>query len=666
VRRWFALLSCAIALSGCSVLQTRWEGLQRGAEWFAIGFGILRLPVTLQTPEPNVCLDPEQRVALDALGKEVRAGRSRAAAVTAGAFGADRRPRKDGPCYQNNAKDPRPDRIDTLEDLLRDETIFLVALSGGGARAARLSTYALATLEQRYNELASSCEACAPLWDTVHGFSTVSGGSVYAAHLAYELLDWSETEDHRDFFSRAAASREVSLGTKSLGPLSALAYLSPTNLFLLPVITFFSDRTYLDILAHSINYSQRRPLFFRETLLGDLPARPRFLFNAVEVRHGVPFVITQRVMNMSSEVPQRWTARIDLPRYEAHDPARPFLRTLTLEDLNSSPGRFPIAYAAMASAAFPPVMEPLQARRFRRDSSPSDEVFLLTDGGVFDNSGLATAVDLFEYVAWEASREAERNGEPCAKRLLLLAVNADTSTSRGPLLELGLPNLRNRTPTMHVGRQRKQHSLSDSRDTDTAAAEDPATQAAEPQAGREWGVAGNWPIRELGGQGVDRIHFLNKRRSEQIAWRRIEDLVDTFRGRCEVDALYFPVSLAQLYPGDPFFIEPDPDSSLRWEKVLAMPTDFVISGHEDRDLRLAAQTILEADQSTGCTRPEAGWAVGPDAEMVYRLEDALSLALIRAQEGRWEDIPAPHGRPAAGPGSGSCSATMRPTSEPFE
>jgi hypothetical protein len=246
----------------------------------------------------------------------------------------------------------------------------------------------------------------------------------------------------------------------------------------------------------------------------------------------------------------------------------------------------------MASAAFPPVMEPLEIREYGFDADTgkmfsTERTMHLTDGGVFDNSGLLTAVDFFEHLVHEARRRAE--GKPLTRRLVLLSINAETSRSLG----------HRRTSPVRTG--------------------------------SAWNVGVNLPIRLLGAEAIDLIHFTNKRRGEEIAWKRIEALKRSLAPDVEVDVLYFPVNLTQLSEFDPFAIK---DGEEMFRKVSRIPTDYVIRNDHDAALASAVEQILDADQSDAGRRPGMGWPVGANGREVGQLAEAFVRSIARAEARR--------------------------------
>ncbi|MBW2692462.1 MAG: hypothetical protein JRE57_07490 [Deltaproteobacteria bacterium] len=585
-------------------------------------------------------------------------------------------------------------------------TTVLVAVSGGGSRASIFAAYSMAFLEREYNRIAAHFRPDASaMIDLIDGFSTVSGGSIYAFHVARRLagpsLEASSPEPLPSEIAPAISEHTLEpLADKlippiSQGPLEPCALPSEMQRYdeerrgrystlchtvedRRPMRTLgtacfqsafgyfgsglpfaiFTDRGYVDHLARGLEFYEPFSLFMGATPLvnpfslnprflplGDLPPRPSFFFNATALETGSPFVLTQNVMNLpGGKLPRRAT-RIDLPSpHNQADDFRPLRHSLTLEEIGSSPGRFPLAYAAAASAAFPAGVEPLPVRRYDyragvREFEPTEAKLSLADGGIFDNSGMMTAADLFEYLA-------ERKG---IHELILITINADASEYDLAFKERVFPPrdslpIRGRPPFSFLG------STADS---------------------------------------LNLIHFINKRRGEEVAWRQLEALENRIRKRdleadlnvafqaggsvwqayqeqlgpiaprvekelSETNTLsmstyseayqvllgsaknyihYFPIGLAQLSQDDQ---DPIRGGDSLFQLVRQIGTSFWLKKSDEVLLEKAASMITDTEQ-------EAGWPVGPncpDAEEptdVFHLGEAVAFALLRAGSGAWDD-----------------------------
>jgi hypothetical protein len=232
----------------------------------------------------------------------------------------------------------------------------------------------------------------------------------------------------------------------------------------------------------------------------------------------------------------------------------------------------------------------------------------LTDGGVYDNSGLTTAADFFEYLLHFNK----------VRRLILLFVDArQPKIERNTIVSISKPGKWQRFP-----RLTKRFPI---------------------------------PIFGLLNETVDVINNSNQERGEEIAWARLKGLAD----KQGIQVLYFPVALAQLSGDDAYRIlsgasesageerKADEDEfisggqkqvrGVSWDDVQGIATDLHLSVSESKKLRMAAESLTQAEQ-------EIGWSLGPylstgEDNSIHRLDEAWSYALLRAQLKDWDDLP---------------------------
>jgi len=328
-------------------------------------------------------------------------------------------------------------RLDAGADLRQKDRLVIVCLSGGGARAARMAAHTLACLEQKYNRQYPAAAADHPLAGQIDAWSSISGGSLYASFVARQLL--RDQGARTNTFALLASQGRARWGTQGLGGMAALYYLWPGNLGYGPLMQFFTDWDTLDLFVHTLALCHEGGFPFlpspRMSKLGELPVRPRFFFNATCRETSRPFIFTQSVVHrdlsgdplarLTQDPLLRWIQGQPTPPNELNEP---FRYASTLEDLGSPPNRFPLAYAAMASAAFPGIFEPLRLHRYwlatNATAGPSGHPKLwrlrtevtLADGGLYDNSGLTTALEFFDYLGRASTRP---------KKLVLLAIDAN-------------------------------------------------------------------------------------------------------------------------------------------------------------------------------------------------------------------------------------------------
>jgi NTE family protein len=211
-----------------------------------------------------------------------------------------------------------------------------LCLSGGGFRAALFHLGALRRLEEL------------GVFSQIDVFSSVSGGSILAGHLAATLH--SRTDWETDI---AAPFRELTRRDLRTGPI--LKSILPWNWF----------RAGVAVEALTANYTR----YLTRLNLVDLQNHPRFLFCATDLAFGV-----------------NWTFGND----RCGDYQAGYLKT---------PANWSVARAVAASSCFPPVFNPMalgiRAQQMKGGNARKCTDFArliaglrLSDGGVYDNMGL--------------------------------------------------------------------------------------------------------------------------------------------------------------------------------------------------------------------------------------------------------------------------------------
>lgn len=222
----------------------------------------------------------------------------------------------------------------------RERRGIALCLSGGGFRAALFHLGAL----RRLNELGILAE--------IDAISSVSGGSIVAAHLATVLRPWPAAPT-TDFEARVALPLRT-FTAENLRTKPILKRLVPWN--------WARTSTGVEALAQA--YQKRlTPL-----MLPELPHRPEFSINATDMAFGVNWVFQRDRMGSYQA------------GYARPEPA------------------WPLARAVAASSCFPPVFNPLPIRlapeelKGGKAKGPKRDDIVrglrLTDGGNYDNLGL--------------------------------------------------------------------------------------------------------------------------------------------------------------------------------------------------------------------------------------------------------------------------------------
>jgi NTE family protein len=218
-----------------------------------------------------------------------------------------------------------------------------LCLSGGGSRAGLFHLGVV----RRFNERG--------LLSQVGAITGVSGGSIFAAHLARSMPAWPPAgEALPDFTGRVAEGFETFVGRNLRTPPLARRFLLPWN--------WFRDQTAIDALAELLE------TYLNAGRLADLPAQPRYVFCASDNAYGVNWTIERRAVG----------------DYMAG---------------YGGPGAWSVGRAVAASACFPPVFDPMKARARPETmvggDAPADAArdaairgLRLSDGGLYDNLGL--------------------------------------------------------------------------------------------------------------------------------------------------------------------------------------------------------------------------------------------------------------------------------------
>lgn len=348
----------------------------------------------------------------------------------------------------------RVERFDALCDLTNKQTIVMVCFSGGGSRAARMAMHSMAELENRYNtNYAGLGESAVPLMQRIDAYSAVSGGSIYASLIAagfHSTAPKKPPPDPRTGFNFLARDKRAQWITSNLASAAALFYVSPAHFGVVPLLLATTEWDTLNLFSRAHAYIQNNRFLFtppRKLLtMGDLEPTPRFLFNATCVETRLPFVFTQSALHVDSDENPLTGVTYNPARDWLLDEklldkkslrANALVHATTLEDIGSSPTTFPLSYAVMASAAFPFVFNPLHLKKHNVNGAEDDDSYVrLVDGGIYDNTGVITALELFSHL--------QAHHHNANRRLVLIAVNADniiTGYDEETLAKIGHFNL---------------------------------------------------------------------------------------------------------------------------------------------------------------------------------------------------------------------------------
>jgi NTE family protein len=256
-----------------------------------------------------------------------------------------------------------------------DDLLVVLAISGGGTRAAALGYGVLEEL-RRTEVMVNGVKR--RLLDEVDVISAVSGGTLPAAYYA---LRGEKTFDE---FEAKVLSRNLE------SELAKRIILNPINWFRLPSGTFGKSDLFAELYDETV---------FDHATFGDLKQAngPFVIINGTDVTTGARFSFTQDQFDaICGDLSQ-----VTLGRAVATSTALPPLLTpITLENRGGTCGRKTPAWQTAAEAAIGKSETPgralLRARALQSYQDPARPYIHLFDGGLSENLGLAEVLRGFE------------------------------------------------------------------------------------------------------------------------------------------------------------------------------------------------------------------------------------------------------------------------------
>jgi NTE family protein len=283
-----------------------------------------------------------------------------------------------------------------------DDLLVVLAISGGGTRAAALG---YGVLEELRRTEVTIHGVKRRLLDEVDVISAVSGGTLPAAY--YALRGEKTFEEF-----------EVKVLSRNLE--SALAkriILNPLNWFRLPSGTFGKSDLFAELYDETV---------FDHATFADLKKAngPFVIINGTDVTTGARFSFTQDYFDaICGDL-----SKVALGRAVATSTALPPLLTpITLENRGGTCGRKAPAWQAAAEAAVGESETPgralLRARALRSYEDPNRPYIHLFDGGLSENLGLTEVLRAFEIMKVDPD-ETVLPALRRAKKVVVIVVNA--------------------------------------------------------------------------------------------------------------------------------------------------------------------------------------------------------------------------------------------------
>lgn len=283
-----------------------------------------------------------------------------------------------------------------------EDLLVIVAISGGGTRAAALGYGVLEEL-RRTEVTVNSVKR--RLIDEVDVISAVSGGTfpaIYYALRGEQTFDEFEAKVLLRTFESDLAKRII---------------LNPANWFRLPSETFGKSDIFAELYDETV---------FDHATFADLKktSGPLVIINGTDITSGARFSFLQDQFDaICGDL-----SKVTLGRAIATSTALPPLLTpITLENRAGTCGRIAPAWQAAAEAASAGAATPgralLRARALQSYEDPARPYIHLFDGGLSENLGLAEVVRAMEILK-VSPEQTELAAFRKARRIVVIAVNA--------------------------------------------------------------------------------------------------------------------------------------------------------------------------------------------------------------------------------------------------
>jgi predicted acylesterase/phospholipase RssA len=261
------------------------------------------------------------------------------------------------------------------------EFLVLVSVTGGGSRAA---LWHAAVMKELYRQV--KLPDGRSITDEIDYISSVSGGSLSSAYwcLNKPEADTTQTDPYDAFFDEYLADMRVNIEAKMAGsPLTWYRYLLSSE-----------DRAI--VLRETFD-----ALYFGHKTFAELADRQRravapvLIANGTDMETGAKFLFTTLPRTDFEVRPERIAGRSmeSLAESDISFGADVF-NIVTPDDIGVSVMDMEVSLAVAASSAVPLVLGPV-VMRDNRKSAPGKDIYVhVSDGGVNDNQGLLTLIEL--------------------------------------------------------------------------------------------------------------------------------------------------------------------------------------------------------------------------------------------------------------------------------
>ncbi len=263
------------------------------------------------------------------------------------------------------------------------EMLLGIAVSGGGSRSA----YFMACVMQELNKIPIKPGSSRTFADEVDYISSVSGGSLSSAYFCFNYKKFQDSQRascSKDFFEKYKADMRINFQNCAL-----VEYTLGGAGFL----DFFSYYDRGDLIANIWDQ-----IFFDDATFQDLhkleqQGAPILLINGTILNDGLKFVFSNSADTKFNES-QYFTEirKAGFIKNSATQKYQPFY-TVGFQSLNSDIRPYRLSKAIVASAAVPNLLGPVSLKDYTVKDSL--RIVHIVDGGVYDNYGLETLMQIF-------------------------------------------------------------------------------------------------------------------------------------------------------------------------------------------------------------------------------------------------------------------------------
>lgn len=254
------------------------------------------------------------------------------------------------------------------------EQLIGIAVSGGGSRSA----YFFASVMNEFSKIKLND---APLVDEIDYISSVSGGSLAAAHYCLSRYKSKKSIQNPKFFQQFKRSMSCNFQLQALGKLAIGFWL----------VDFFTYYNRGDLFAGIWEDNFWGNATFSDLVKTEKNGAPKLIINGTDLSGGHKFVFStikdEEFNNSEYFTRLRNAGFINYATSKGHIA----FKTIGFQTLNSDIRPYRVAKAVVASASVPNLLGPVTLRDYRKKK----RYLNISDGGIYDNYGIESLMQIF-------------------------------------------------------------------------------------------------------------------------------------------------------------------------------------------------------------------------------------------------------------------------------